>query len=51
MADKMSRLSTFINAGTLKVSDEAVEDTCLDLLNYTVLLCAKMVERRRLEGR
>lgn len=37
MTDKMSRLSSFVESGTLQVKDESVEDTCLDLINYAVL--------------
>ena len=37
MTDKMSRLSSFVESGTLLVKDESVEDTCLDLINYAVL--------------
>jgi hypothetical protein len=37
MTDKMSRLSSFIEAGTLQVKDESVEDTILDIINYAVL--------------
>jgi hypothetical protein len=37
MTDKMSRLSSFVESGTLQVKDESVEDTCLDLINYSVL--------------
>lgn len=37
MTDKMSRLSSFVESGTLAVKDESVEDTCLDLINYSVL--------------
>lgn len=40
MADKMSRLATFANRGTLSVQDESAEDTLLDLVNYSVLLAA-----------
>jgi hypothetical protein len=40
MTDKMSRLSSFCDAGTFKVADEKLRDTCLDLINYTALLLA-----------
>lgn len=38
MLDKMSRISTFIESGELLVKDESVEDTLLDLANYSALL-------------
>ena len=37
LSDKLSRLATFISKGILKVSDESVEDTILDVINYAVL--------------
>ena len=40
MCDKMSRLANFAASGQLKVKGESVEDTCLDLMNYSVLLSA-----------
>ncbi len=38
MSDKMARISSFLNKGTLQVSDETVIDTCVDLANYAVIL-------------
>lgn len=38
--DKLSRIGSFVESGTLAVKDEAVEDTLLDLANYSVLLAA-----------
>lgn len=40
MIDKLSRLSTFASSGKLQVMDESVEDTLLDLANYSLLLAA-----------
>lgn len=40
LTDKISRLITFIDTGTYKVSDEKIEDTILDLINYSILLYA-----------
>lgn len=40
MTDKLSRLITFSHNGTFKTKDEALEDTILDLINYSVLLYA-----------
>ena len=37
LTDKMSRLSTFCEGGVLKVADETVEDTILDIINYVIL--------------
>jgi len=38
MTDKMMRLSTFVQGGTLQVADEKVEDTVQDLAVYSILL-------------
>ncbi len=45
MTDKMSRLSTYADLGRLEVGDETVEDTLLDLVNYSVLLAAYLRHR------
>ena len=37
MTDKLSRLSTFAQSGELRVKDESVRDTILDVINYAVL--------------
>ena len=36
--DKVSRLSTFVDAGELKVDNESYEDAILDIINYMILL-------------
>ena len=40
LTDKMSRLSSFIRAGKMHVADESFKDTCIDVINYMVLLAA-----------
>ena len=40
MTDKMSRLSSFADAGTFAVEDESLRDTLIDLINYAVLIYA-----------
>ena len=37
MSDKLSRLGSFTQKGFLAVNDESVEDTLLDLANYSLL--------------
>ena len=37
MTDTLSRLSSFVEAGTFQVKDESLEDTCVDIINYAVL--------------
>ena len=38
VVDKVSRLSTFVEAGELKVDNESYEDAILDIINYMILL-------------
>lgn len=38
MMDKISRISNFVQQGELKVKDESVEDTLMDLSNYALLM-------------
>ena len=40
MTDKMSRLITYVQGGKLEVKDEALKDTIIDLVNYSILLYA-----------
>jgi hypothetical protein len=47
MSDKLSRLSTFARSGQLLVKDEDVKDTCVDLINYAVLVAALVDARRQ----
>ena len=37
MTDKLSRLSSFVEAGAFQVKDESLEDTCVDIINYAIL--------------
>jgi hypothetical protein len=45
MLDKMQRLSTFANAGELKVANESAHDACMDIVNYAVMLSAYIREK------
>ena len=40
ITDKVSRLVTFVQTGRFKVNDEALRDTIMDLINYSILLYA-----------
>ena len=40
LTDKMSRLSTFCDTGIFKVTDEKLNDTIQDIINYAVLFLA-----------
>ena len=47
LTDKMSRLSSFIRAGKMNVKDESFMDTCVDVINYMVLLAAYLKEQEQ----
>ena len=47
MTDKFARIITFVNVGILKVKDESVEDTLLDLANYCILLAGYLRSKRQ----
>ena len=38
MQDKMARMVSLIDRGDLKVKDESMSDTIVDLINYSVIL-------------
>lgn len=40
MTDKFKRIISFSKLGFLKVKDESIEDTLLDLANYCILFAA-----------
>ena len=45
LTDKMSRLSSFIRSGKMNVKDESFNDTCVDIINYMVLLSAYLKDK------
>lgn len=51
MTDKFSRISTFVSRGFLKVKDESVEDTLLDLAIYCILFMGYLKAKREFKGR
>lgn len=46
MTDKMCRIANFIQQGVLKVDDEKIEDTLLDLANYAILMAAYIKSKK-----
>ncbi len=46
LSDKLARLETFVERGSFEVQDESFEDTCVDAMNYVVLLRALVLEAR-----
>lgn len=45
LTDKMSRLSSFLQSGKMNVQDESFADTCVDVINYMVLLAAYIKDK------
>lgn len=45
MSDKFSRIGSFIANGQLQVKDESVEDTLIDLANYSALFAGYLREQ------
>ena len=45
VTDKMSRLSSFLQAGKMHVEDESFYDTIVDVINYMVLLGAYVKDK------
>lgn len=46
MLDKVSRVNSFLKQGMLNVSDEKIEDTLLDLANYSIILSGYMKSKK-----
>lgn len=49
MMDKFSRLGTYVSGQELQVTDEAIENECLDLANLSIILMALITERKPVE--
>jgi carbonic anhydrase/acetyltransferase-like protein (isoleucine patch superfamily) len=46
LTDKYMRLAGFVNGNTLKVKDESVEDTLLDMANYCILFACYLKDNK-----
>lgn len=46
LSDKDTRIINFLKSGTLKVSDESLEDTFVDYINYIILLAAYIKQKK-----
>lgn len=46
LTDKMMRIAGFVKNGTLQVADEKVEDTLLDMANYSLLFICYLKSKR-----
>lgn len=49
MMDKISRVNSFVKQGVCNVKDEKIEDTLLDLANYSILM-AGYINQKKLEN-
>ena len=45
VVDKISRISTFLQKGELKVDNESVQDSILDVINYMILLQGMIADK------
>lgn len=45
-SDKIKRMINFINEGSYQVKDESFLDTVLDMINYTVIIYAYLLQER-----
>jgi len=48
MFDKFARITTFVSKGVLQVADESIEDTLLDLANYSILFSGYIRHKKQL---
>jgi hypothetical protein len=47
MTDKMARLCSLVNDHKLQVTNEKIEDTLIDLANYSLILCSYIYHEKR----
>jgi len=47
VVDKISRISTFLQRGELKVENESVADSVMDVINYMVLLNGMLEDKSK----
>ena len=50
MMDKLSRVKSFLDTGILNVTDESIDDTMVDIVNYTALLRGMIDERKEVSN-
>ena len=46
LQDKVARLVSFLDRGDLKVKDESVDDTIIDMINYSVIVREMIREKK-----
>jgi len=47
MMDKISRVNSFVIQGVTRVEDEKIEDTLLDLANYSILMAGYIKSKKK----
>lgn len=47
MMDKMSRINSFVKQGVCEVKDEKIEDTLIDLANYSILMAGYIKSKKK----
>jgi hypothetical protein len=50
ISDKLSRITSFTQKGFLLVEDESVEDTLLDMANYSILMAGYLRGKRKVKS-
>ena len=46
MMDKISRINSFVDQGVCNVKDETIEDTLVDLANYSILMAGYIKSKK-----
>jgi len=49
MTDKMKRIIGYVNNESLEVNDESIKDTLQDLANYSILLSAYILNKKKIK--
>lgn len=48
LMDKLKRIESFIKKGSYEVFDESINDTTIDIINYSILILAKIKENKNI---
>lgn len=46
LGDKLARMDTFVERGSFEIANEGTRDTCIDIINYAVLLYGMLMESK-----
>lgn len=50
MMDKVSRINSFVKQGVCNVKDEKIEDTLIDLANYSILMAGYIKSKKEVDS-